>query len=275
MSEATVTQETRSVTRKGTTDRFTRLQTAGLRAAGIVVFLLLWEGIVWLSIVRPLFLAPPSAIAQTIWDLADGGSLWLHIAETLRSTVIGFAAGTVVGVLLGFILGLMPRVGTLVSPFITMMNSMPRIALAPLFVLWFGIGATSRVVLVFSLVVFIVLTNTMAGTQAVEPDFLRLSRLLGAKRRDVILKIVLPSTVPWIFAAMRLSFAYALAGAVVGEMFLGQRGLGYLIVAGSGVFNISQIFAALVITVFIAYVLDNGAGLLERRLLKWRPKELT
>jgi len=173
----------------------------------------------------------------------------------------------------GFALGLMRRVTRVVAPFITMMNSMPRIALAPLFVLWFGIGITSKVVLVFSLVVFIALTNTLAGTQAVDADHLRLAKLLGARKSDIIRKIVLPSTVPWIFAAMRLSFAFALAGAVVGEMFLGQRGLGYLIVAGSGVFNIAQIFAALIITVFLAYLLDLSAGVLERRILRWRPEE--
>ncbi|MPZ28265.1 MAG: ABC transporter permease subunit [Micromonosporaceae bacterium] len=272
--EATLTQQSRVAVRKEAAGQFSRLQSAALRAAGTVVFVLAWEGAVRSGIVDRLFLAPPSAIAETIWELAGAGTLWTHILETLRATLIGFAAGTLVGVLLGFALGLMPRIGALLSPFVTTMNSMPRIALAPLFVLWFGIGLTSRVVLVFSLVVFIVLTNTMAGTQSVDGDFLRLSRLLNAKRRDIILKVVLPSTVPWIFAAMRLSFAYALAGAVVGEMFLGQRGLGYLIVAGSGVFNISQIFAALVITVCIAYVLDSAAGLLERNLLKWRPKEL-
>lgn len=274
MSEATVTEQSQSLVRKGRGE-LTKLQMAGLRAGGTIAFLALWELIVWAGLVRPIFLAPPSEIFQTIWRLADTGTLWMHIAETLRSTMVGFATGTVVGVLFGFMFGLMPRVGQVVTPFITTMNSMPRIALAPLFVLWFGIGATSKVVLVFSLVVFIVLTNTMAGTQAVEGDYLRLAKLLGARRRDIVTKIVLPSTVPWIFAAMRLSFAYALAGAVVGEMFLGQRGLGYLIVAGSGVFNISQIFAALIITVIIAYLLDNGAGVIERRILKWRPKELS
>lgn len=253
----------------------TGLQAALYRTGVIAAFFVAWELVVWFGFVRPLFLAPPSEVWTTLVELAVGGELLLHVLATLRVTFIGFVLGMAVGVIIGFSLGLMSRAGVVAAPFITMMNSMPRIALAPLFVLWFGIGATSKVVLVFSLVVFIAITNTLAGTHSVESEYIRLARLLGARRRDLVLKIVLPATVPWIFAAMRLSFAYALAGAVVGEMFLGQRGLGYLIVAGSGVFNISQIFAALIVTVFVAYILDNGGGVLERRVLRWRPKELS
>ena len=122
----------------------------------------------------------------------------------------------------------------------------------------------------FSLVVFIVLTNTIAGTENIDKDHLVLAKLNSAKRRDIIFKVALPSVVPWIIAAMRVSFAYALAGAVVGEMFLGQEGLGYLITAGSGVFNVSLIFAALGMTIAIAFIVDRLMGLLEKRILRWR-----
>jgi len=240
------------------------------RVLGMIAFVGLWELAVRAELVNPLFLPAPSEVAETLVDLVRTGDLWPHVTETLKATFAGFAAGVVVGALLGFVIGLSPALGSFTSPFITMMNSMPRIALAPLFVLWVGIDIKSRILLVFSLVVFIVLTNTIAGTQSVDRDHLTLARLFSANRAQVIVKIAMPSVLPWILAAMRLSFAYALAGAVVGEMFLGQRGLGYLIVAGSGVFNISQVFAALVVTVIVAFLFDNLMVVAEKRILRWR-----
>lgn len=240
------------------------------RIAGLLLVILVWDLALRLGFVDRLFLPSPLAVWNSLRDLAETGLLH-HVQATLTSAFAGFFLGTAVGVVLGVVLGVLPRVNEIVAPFITMMNSMPRIALAPLFVLWFGIGMKSHVALVFSLVVFIVLTNTIAGAQSVDREYVVLARLLKATRVDVIRKVVLPSTVPWIIAAMRLSWAYALAGAVVGEMFLGQEGLGYLITAGSGVFNIAQIFAALAITVVIAWFVDNGIRLAERKILRWRP----
>lgn len=240
------------------------------RIAGLLLVILIWDLALRLGLVDRLFLPSPLAVWNSLRDLAETGLLH-HVQATLTSAFAGFFLGTAVGVVLGVVLGVLPRVNEIVAPFITMMNSMPRIALAPLFVLWFGIGMKSHVALVFSLVVFIVLTNTIAGAQSVDREYVVLARLLKATRVDVIRKVVLPSTVPWIIAAMRLAWAYALAGAVVGEMFLGQEGLGYLITAGSGVFNIAQIFAALAITVVIAWFVDNGIRLAERKILRWRP----
>ena len=237
---------------------------------GVAIFIGAWEAVARSGVINSLLLAPPSRVAESIVDLARQGELWGNIWVTVKEALIGFGIGVVVGALLGFVIGLSPVVTNLLNPFITMLNSTPRIALAPLFVLWFGIGMTSRVVLVFSLVVFIVLTNTMSGTQSVDPDYLTLAKLLSARRRQIIVKIALPSVLPWILAAMRVAFAWAIAGAVVGEMFLGQDGLGYLIVAGSGVFNIAQIFASLVITVAIAYIADRVLWRSERYILRWR-----
>lgn len=247
-----------------------RAAVAFYRAGGVVLLVAAWDLVVRLGLVDRLFLPPPSAVAESFRDLAQTG-LIDHVSATLSSAFAGFLLGTVVGVVLGVMLGILPRVNEVVAPFMTMMNAMPRIALAPLFVLYFGIGAKSHIALVFSLVVFIVLTNTIAGTQSVDREYIVLARLLNASRTEIVRKVVIPTTVPWIVAAMRLSWAYALAGAVVGEMFLGQQGLGYLISAGSGVFNIALIFTALAITVIIAWVFDNLIRLAERKLLRWRP----
>jgi len=240
------------------------------RLIAIIVFLLFWEWVGRSGLVNPLFLAPPSKVVDSIGFLHEQGLLFPNILATLKAAFAGFLLGLLVGSLFGFVIGLNPILNKFCAPFITMMNSTPRIALAPLFVLWFGIGISSRIVLVFSLVVFIVLTNTIAGTENIDKDHLVLAKLNSAKRRDIIFKVALPSVVPWIIAAMRVSFAYALAGAVVGEMFLGQEGLGYLITAGSGVFNVSLIFAALGMTIAIAFIVDRLMGLLEKRILRWR-----
>jgi NitT/TauT family transport system permease protein len=240
------------------------------RLAVGIVGLSLWELAVRGNWVNQIFVASPTKIAQEIASLAADGTLILHVGETLKVAALGFVAGMAVGVLLGLVLGLTPRVADVFAPYITVMNSAPRIALAPLFVLWFGIGSLSGIVLVFTLVVFIALTNALAGAQSVDRHLVRLARLLGANRAELVVKIILPWTVPWIIAAARLSFAYALAGATVSEMFLGDRGLGYLIVAGSGVFNIPLIFAALVLVITTAWLLDVIALSLEKRLLRWR-----
>jgi len=240
------------------------------RALGLLSFLLLWQTAVSYGWINPTFVPSPISVLETLWQMVVTGSLWPHLLETLQATFAGFIAGVVVGALLGFVIGLSPALSSFTSPFITMMNSVPRIALAPLFVLWVGIDIRSRILLVFSLVVFIVLTNTIAGTQNVDSDHLRLARLFGASRRQIVFKVALPSVTPWILAAMRLSFAYALSGAIVGEMFLGQRGLGYLIVAGSGVFNIAQVFAALTVAVVIAFFFDLLMARGEKMVLRWR-----
>ena len=240
------------------------------RIVAITCFLAFWEVFARSSVVNPLFLAPPSKVVESIQFLLAENLLFPNVLATMKAAFAGFFLGVIVGSLVGFFIGLNPTLNRFSSPFITMMNSTPRIALAPLFVLWFGIGISSRIVLVFSLVIFIILTNTIAGTENVDKDLLILAKLNNATRKDVILKVALPSVVPWIIAAMRVAFAYALAGAVVGEMFLGQEGLGYLITAGSGVFNVAQIFAALGLSVGIAFIVDRLLGLMEKRVLRWR-----
>jgi NitT/TauT family transport system permease protein len=242
-----------------------------LRLLLALLLLSIWQIAVSLHWIGGVFIAGPIDSAVALKQMALDGSLWYHTSETLKAASIGFCLGMVVGLAAGFTIGLIPAISNVVSPFITVLNSMPRIALAPLFVIWFGIGTTSGVALVFSLVVFIALTNVIAGTQAVDRNHMLIAKLYGASQFQLILDIVLPSALPWIIAASRLSLAYSLSGAIVSEMFLGQRGLGYLIVAGSGYYNIPQVFAAFLMTLAIAGVLELCAQGLERRFLRWRP----
>jgi NitT/TauT family transport system permease protein len=209
---------------------------------------------------------------STLSHLSTSGNLFSNVGVTLYESSVGFVIGVVGGVLIGFVLGLWPLAHEVVRPFIMMLNTLPRIALAPLFLLWFGIGGESKIALVVSLVVFIVLINTLEGTANLDADIVALSRLLGAGRTKLAIKVILPSTLPWIVAGMRLSIAYAISGAVVGEMFAGQSGIGYLIQAGSGTFNVPEIFAALVTIMIVAWIIDSLGRWAERRVVRWRPK---
>jgi NitT/TauT family transport system permease protein len=242
-----------------------------LVAAGLVGA---WQLAYSTKFVNQTFVASPGRVLSTLVNLAHT-RLWSDVWYTLSTALMGFIFATIVGVAVGFALGLMPRTETVVGGFISMANAAPRLALAPLFVLWFGIGKESHTVLVFSIVIFPILTNTIAGTQAVDRDHLLVARLLGLGRAATVRKVILPSTLPWIIAAMRLSWAYALAGAVVSEMFLGQAGLGYLINAGSGLFNIAQIFAAIAVTVVLSWLVDRVMLYGEQHILRWRPSALT
>lgn len=238
----------------------------------LVVVLGIWQVMADAKMLSLLAASKPSDIWSELVTLASNGSLWKDIWTTLQETIYGYVAGSVVGVVVGFGLTFVPRALAVLSPYVTVLNSVPRLALGPLFILWFGIGLTSKVVLVFSLVVFIVFTNTVAGATAIDPDVILVSRLLGSSRRQIITNVMVPSTFPWVIAGMRLSIAYAVAGAVVGEMFASQQGVGTLIVAGSGVFNTAEIFAALIVIAVIAAILDLFGRIIERRVLRWRPE---
>lgn len=238
----------------------------------LAAFLIAWQIAVDHHVLTDLSVSKPTAIWSELVKLYKTGGLWSNIGVTLEETVLGYIAGVAAGITLGFGLAFMPRLLGVLNPYITILNSLPRFALGPLFILWFGIGLMSKVALVFSLVVFIVFTNTAAGARSVDSDVLIVSRLLGASRWDIVRKVMLPSTFPWTVAGMRLSIAYAVAGAVVGEMFASQEGVGNWIVAGSGVFNTAEIFAGLIVIALIAAVIDLIGRVIENRVLKWRPE---
>jgi NitT/TauT family transport system permease protein len=243
---------------------------SAVRIVLIAALLALWQYLSDSGHLNQLFFSRPSSIWDEIVQLAQGGGLLSQILATLYEAAAGFVLGTVAGVAIGFGLALVPRVGEILDPFVAVFNALPRLALAPLMLLWFGYGHESKIVLVFSLVVFILLINTQAGAMSIDGDIATLSRLFGASRAQMILKVMLPSTLPWIIAGMRLAIAYAISGAVVGEMFAGQDGIGYLMSAASGVLNTTEIFAGLLLIMIIAWVVDLLAKVLETRLLRWR-----
>lgn len=239
------------------------------RAGILVAGLGLWEFASG-RLIKPFWISSPSEIWRQLGEWISTGQLWLHVEVTLTETVLGFAFGAVSGVLFGLALGLNRRLAAVLDPFIVAFYSLPKIALAPLFILWFGVGLTSKVVLATFVVFFLVFYNTYAGTLAVEAELVDVLRLMGARRSQIIRKVILPSALIWIFTGMKSSVPYALIGAVVGEMMASNKGLGYLIEAAAGQYDTGGVFAALFVLMIIATGLHELLKQSERLMLRWK-----
>jgi len=239
------------------------------RAAIVVIFLAAWEFASG-RLIKPFWISSPSEIWRQLSEWIATGQLWLHVEVTLSETLMGFGLGAISGVAIGLALGLNRRLAAVLDPFIVAFYSLPKIALAPLFILWFGVGLTSKVVLATFVVFFLVFYNTYAGTLAVEAELIDVLRLMGARRGQIIRKVILPSALIWIFTGMKSSVPYALIGAVVGEMMASNKGLGYLIEAAAGQYDTDGVFAALFVLMIIATGLHELLKQSERLMLRWR-----
>ncbi len=246
-----------------------RLVVMAWRVGITVVGLALWEAASG-RLIKPFWISSPSAIWAQLADWIATGELWLHVEITLTETILGFVFGAVSGIGVGLALGLNKRLAAVLDPFIIAFYSLPKIALAPLFILWFGVGLLSKIVLATFVVFFLVFYNTYAGTLAVEQELVDVLRLMGGTRGQIIRKVILPSVLLWIFTGMKISVPYALIGAVVGEMMASNKGLGYLIQAAAGQYDTSGVFAALFVLMIIATGLHTALKLSERLMLRWK-----
>jgi NitT/TauT family transport system permease protein len=219
-----------------------------------------------LGFVDKLFVSTPGAVAAYLVG-SLGGELIPNTAATLMATLIAFVMSGVGGILAGLLLVELPWLKRLVDPFLTAFNSMPRIALAPIFILWFGIGLTSKVALAFSLGFFIVLTSTFAGMKNIDPILLRLSRSLGCTGWQQFTKITLPWAVPSVFAGLKLALIYSFLGVVTSEMLASKVGLGQLIMYYSGILRMDAVMGILIVMAVCAVILTIIADLVEAALL--------
>jgi len=200
------------------------------------------------------------------------GSLWQQAWVTLQETVIGFAIGVALGVTLGMLLGRIPFLARVFKVYIGTMNSIPRIVLGSVFIIWFGLGMGSKVALVILLVFFSVFFNAFQGARDVDANLIANARILGARRGAILLQVVLPSTFSWIIASLRIAFGLAITGAVVGEILGATQGLGLLIQVSQGNFDPDGVYCGLVVTTVLAVVAEGLITVLERRLLRWKPR---
>src|SRR5688572_1791287 len=218
------------------------------------------------------FFGEPLKVFGRIWDWFAGGDIYRHLWVTLVETVLAFAIGTLLGLAIGLWLALSPFASELLDPYIKALNSMPRVILAPIFAVWFGLGIASKVALGITLVFFIVFFNVYQGVREVSPAVLANAKMLGASPRQLLRYVYVPSATSWVFASLHNSVGLAFVGAVVGEYLGSAEGVGYLILQAEGVLDIDTVFAGIVVLTAFALALDGIVSVIERRLMVWQPR---
>jgi NitT/TauT family transport system permease protein len=218
------------------------------------------------------FFGQPLEVLGRIWTWFASGSIYEHLWVTLVETVLAFVIGTVSGLGVGLWLALSPIAAALFDPYIKAANSMPRVILAPIFGVWFGLGMASKVALGITLVFFIVFFNVYQGVREVSHTVLANARMLGASERQLLRGVYVPSAMSWVFASLHNSVGLAFVGAVVGEYLGSSEGVGYLILQAEGTFDVNSVFAGILVLTAFALVLDWMVTLAERRLMVWQPR---
>ncbi|GHP00981.1 ABC transporter permease [Reticulibacter mediterranei] len=240
-----------------------------VRLALLVVFLIVWQ---FLSgrFIDPLFISSPLAVfTQTVAWIMDG-TLWMHTEITLQETLLGLFFGIISGIAAGFLLGLQPLLAEACDPFIASIYSIPKIALAPLFILWFGIDIQMKIVLASVTVFFLIFFNTLAGVRNADQHLIDAVRLMGGRYRDVLLKVIVPSATGSMLTGVHIAIPYALIGAVVAELIASNRGLGYLIDASATSFNTAGVFVALLVLSIIGGILNALVNSIDRMTSRWK-----
>ena len=219
------------------------------------------------------FFGEPVKVAGRIWRwFVTEGDIYSHLGVTLIETVLAFGIGAAAGLGGGLWLALQPMASALLEPYIKALNSMPRIILAPIFSVWFGLGIASKVALGVTLVFFIVFFNVYQGVKEVSPVILANARMLGASQRQLLRHVYLPSATSWVFSSLHTSVGLAFVGAVVGEYLGSASGVGYLIHQAEGVFDINTVMAGILVLTGFALALDGAVGRIEKKLMKWQPR---
>jgi len=217
------------------------------------------------------FFGEPIKVLARIWAwFVSDADIYRHLAVTLIETVLAFAAGSVLGLAGGLWLALSPMASAILEPYVKALNSMPRIILAPIFAVWFGLGIASKVALGVTLVFFIVFFNVYQGVKEVSPVVLANARMLGASPRQLLRHVYLPSATSWVFSSLHTSVGLAFVGAVVGEYLGSAQGVGYLILQAEGTFDINTVMAGILVLTGFALLLDALVGRVEKSLMKWR-----
>jgi NitT/TauT family transport system permease protein len=252
-----------------------RLVVNVLRALVLVVVIGGWELTTRLRWVDPFFFGQPSQIWNQIVTWATKGTaqgpLWEQITVTLEETVLGFAIGVALGVIFGIALGRNRLLADVLGPYIKAANSIPRVVLGSIFVIWLGLGMQSKVALAVVLVFFVVFFNAFQGVREADRNLIANARILGASSRQVSTQVILPSALTWIIASLHTSFGFALVGAVVGEYVGATQGIGLMIQTAQGTFNANGVFAAMFILAAVALIAEALVTALEKRLIRWRP----
>jgi NitT/TauT family transport system permease protein len=235
----------------------------------LAVTLLVWEAAGQAHLLNPLFMPSPSRIAGALIELFASGRIWPHLEATFVASLAGLALGIAVGIVIGVIAALVPLIAELVEPVMTLLNAIPRVILAPLFVIWLGIGLASKIALAFILVAVLIFFSVFSGIQQVDRRLVERIVTLGGNRRALVRHVYLPSVTAWVLSNLKVAVGFAFTGAVVGEFVAATRGLGYLLSFAQSTYNSALMFALVLLIMIVVLVIFAIAGRLEKHLLRW------
>jgi NitT/TauT family transport system permease protein len=244
----------------------------------LVVFMGGWEVLSRTKLIDEFFFSSPTAIFKRLYEwITEGtseGPLWYHLWVTMEESCLGFFTGSVAGIVAGIALGRNRMLADVFSVYIKVINSVPRVVLAPIFIMIFGLGLTSKVALSFVMVFFVVFSNAFQGVREADRNLLANAQILGAKDWQLTRAVVIPSAMSWIFASLHVSFGFAIVGAIVGEFVGARYGIGLLINVAKGSFDAAGMYAAIVIIMVVALAAEYAMTIVENHLAKWRPAPL-
>jgi NitT/TauT family transport system permease protein len=250
-----------------------RYRNAMLGAFAVVLLFAAWQAIFLIVPLNPLFFTTPEQIAAGFIDLVESGDLFHDLAVSAVPFGLGLGAAAIVGVPLGIVMGWRPRIGYALDPLMTVFYASPLVALAPLLVIFFGVGMSGKTIIVFTLAVFPFIFNAASGVRAVDRLLINVVRSLGGRERDIYVKILFPSVLPYIVAGARIAVGRALIAVLVGEFFAASEGIGYAISRFGDIFAIDRMFACILTVMAIAVVLTEGIRFAERAAFPWRASQ--
>lgn len=257
-------------TGSGPERRMRRWAILSIQAVLLAIFFLGWERLVDARVADPFFFSQPSRIARTLWEWFSSGSVYRHIGITLLETLLGFFGGALLGLVIGFILARSETLGDIFEPFLALLNGMPRVVLAPLVILWLGLGIASKVALSVLVVFLIVFYAVYTGIREVDQNLVANARILGANGRQLTWHVLVPSALTWIFSSLRVSVGFALVGAVVAEYLGSNVGVGFLIANAQSFFQATGVFAGLVVLMLMVAAINLLLRTVERRFSAWK-----
>lgn len=240
------------------------------RALALLLLLGLWEGLSQLGWLNPFYAPAPSAVAKVLLSLFTDGQIWPHLEATFSAAIIGLAAGLALGIVLGFAAALTPLLAQLLEPVMILLNAIPRVILAPLFVIWLGIDLASKVALALILVAVLIFFAVYGAIKEVDQRLVERVRTLGGGRRVLIREVYVPSVTAWVMGSLKVAVGFAFTGAIVGEFVASSRGLGYLLQFAQSTYNAALTIALITLIMAFVVVLFALSERLERRLLRWR-----
>ena len=262
----------------GAAQRRRRQLVRTLQVLILVAFLGTWEGSARLGLIDPFFFSMPTQIVARLvqwFTLGTAqGSIWFQVWVTLEEAMAGFLVGAVAGVVAGILLGRNRLAADVLSIYIKLANAVPRIVLAPIFIMSFGLGMASKVAVAFVMVFFVVFSNAFQGVREADRAIVTNAQILGASPWQVTRTVIIPSAMSWIFASLHVSFGFAIVGAVVGELLGARYGIGQMIAVAQGNFDAAGVFAGMVVLVIVALAAEYVMTVIEARLARWRPAPL-